>query len=200
MLTASLKYSVYTAGGSWCRKYCNILLDKDLCEVKQFWKVSFQNIKSLLEIFSGQATKSYSQFASIARHFISSKWTLCAQSIEAVYPGKYTKHWSLLCVWLMRFVIVKWWIILFKAVALELHSVRLNAEKCTVIVIVTFKTLCNLKPSGFNNIISLLFSKHSWMFSHCIFVTLLCAAAWEGRSEWMLRRLKLSKSVCNLGS
>lgn len=117
--------SVYTAGGSWCRNYCTILLDKDLCEVKQFWKVHFQNTKSLLVIFSGQAAKSYSQFTSIARHFISSKWTLCAQSVEAVYPGKYTKHWSLLCVWLMWFVIVKWCVILFKAVTLQLHSVRL---------------------------------------------------------------------------
>lgn len=114
----------------WMRKYGNILLDKDLYEVKQLWKVSFQNTKSFLEIFSGHATKSYSQFASVARHFISSKWTLCAQSIEAVYPGKYTKHWSLLCVWLMQFVIVKWWIILFKAVALELHSARLVKMYC----------------------------------------------------------------------
>lgn len=74
------------------KTYCNILLDKDLCVVKQFWKVGFQNTKSVLAIFSGQATESYSQFTSIARHFISSKWTLCAQSVEAVYPGKYTKH------------------------------------------------------------------------------------------------------------
>lgn len=62
-------------------------------------------------------------------------------------------------------------------------------------VIVTFETLCNLKPSGFNNIIPLLFRKHSWMFSGCIFVNFLCAAAWEGKSERMLRRLKLSRSA-----
>lgn len=83
------------------------LLDRDLHHVKLFWKVGFQNTKSAilvlqtnLCVFSRQTTKSYSHFTSIARHFISSKWTLCAQSVEAVYPVKYTKHWSLLISWL----------------------------------------------------------------------------------------------------
>lgn len=66
------------------QKNCNILLDKDLCDVKKFWKVGFQNKVSIsnnvvnLCIFSGQTTKPYSHFTSVARHFISSKWTLCA--------------------------------------------------------------------------------------------------------------------------
>lgn len=55
-------------------------------------KVIISDILVNFCICSGQTTKLYSQFTSIARHFISSKWTLCAQSIEAVYPGKYTKH------------------------------------------------------------------------------------------------------------
>lgn len=52
--------------------------------------------QSVLVIFIGQETKSYSQFTSVARHLISSKWTLCAQSVEAVYPEEYTKHLSFL--------------------------------------------------------------------------------------------------------
>lgn len=95
----SAAQTVYVVTGQHAdAKNCIILLDKDLCGLKQFWKVSFQNTESLLAIFSGQETKSYSQFTSVARHFISSKWTLCAQSIEAVYPGKYTKHWSSFCI------------------------------------------------------------------------------------------------------
>lgn len=90
--------TVYAVTGQHAdAKNCIILLDKDLWGLKQFSKVSSQNTESLLAIFSGQETKSYSQFTSVARHFISSKWTLRAQSIEAVYPGKYTKHWSSFC-------------------------------------------------------------------------------------------------------
>lgn len=107
------------------QKYCTVLWDKDTSEAEQLWKVSFQNTKSLLVIFGGRAAKPYSQFTSVARHFISSEWTLCAQSVEAVYPGKYTKHWSPLCAWLMRFVMVKRRIILFKAASLQLRPVRL---------------------------------------------------------------------------
>lgn len=115
-------------------------LDEDLCDVKQFLKIAFQNTESVLDIFSGQETKSYSQFTSIARHLISSKWTLCAQSIEAVYPGKYTKHWSLLCVWLMWLAVIKWRITLSKAVVLQLHAVRPKL-KCKVIVIAVLETI-----------------------------------------------------------
>lgn len=95
----SAAQTVYVVTGQHTdAKNCIILLVKDLCGLKQFWKVSFQNMESLLAIFNGQATKLYSQFTSVARHFISSKWTLCAQSIEAVYPGKYTKRWSNFCI------------------------------------------------------------------------------------------------------
>lgn len=94
----SAAQTVYAVTGQHAdAKNCIILLDKDLWGLKQFWKVSSQNTESLLVIFSGQETKSYSQFTSVARHFISSKWTLRAQSIEAVYPVKYTKHWSSFC-------------------------------------------------------------------------------------------------------
>lgn len=94
----SAAQTVYVVTGQQAdARNCFILLDKDLCGLEQFWKVSFQNTESLLAIFIGQATKSYSQFTSVARHFISSKWTLSTQSIEAVYPGKYTKRWSILC-------------------------------------------------------------------------------------------------------
>lgn len=77
MLTAALTYRVYTAENiaiSSLIKIYDIFRNFGKFSKPQ---ISIRNSVAIC-VFSGQAVKSYSQFTTIARHLISSKWALCA--------------------------------------------------------------------------------------------------------------------------